>query len=264
MSTYQEILSIHLLHEYYENGQCKNMKILPDANTQKWMTSTGVLFRQTENVGRLYIPDSFSLADAIDEAPEDFQLRFDCISTDSLFLNFTEMPIDAIGTLVFTNEFLESAEEAPIELTGTFHANTNPSQPVATILLDLTELESLQENSPVHYSVQFKSREVAWVYYIVNASDSFKADQFKLDGPESDLFNGPFPATLQNGTNAVSFDSGDNLIPFQERSSIVLNLSDPLTNQILISRLPTARPESLQSKTVEGKRKIYSAIYIYL
>lgn len=262
MSKFREILNLQLLHEYYLDGRCNDFHIVPDHKTKQWISSRGAKFLQTENIGRLFIPDSLDLEEESNQTPE-AKLQFNGVSSNIQFINFTDFPIDKIGHLVFSNHeasFLPNFEEAEDA-----HGNSN----IAVFEFLLAKLVKEKPNWPVNYSAQFNSRRTKWKYYFINNSLPEKTE-LKLGGKGYEMFSGPGDSKLPNGDPAQLFDSGSNLIPIKQKSDIDLNVMSVeneninSSDRILIEHLPNASPESLQSDIVENQSEIYSAMYVYL
>lgn len=262
MNNYREILNIQLLHEYYKDGQCKLLQLKPDSITMKWINMKGLIFTQTKNIGRLFVPKSFSLQEAISDTP-DFKLQFSAISNSSLFNNFTEFPINKLGVWFFEND----NEQA--ELSPSFKEGDDYGMAVALASLSLSKLKNNNDDWPINYVINFKSRLTPWKYFIINNSQA-EGIKFGLSGKGQELFQESTPTQLPNGQTAEVFESGSNFIPLKEDSPIDLALlkitpDNPSTgNEVFIEHLPNAGPDNIQYSLVDGKKEIYSAIYIYI
>lgn len=268
MGSYREILNIELLHEYYGNDQNNFLQLKPDVNTQDWFNQQGFKFIQTKNIGRLLVPETVDLQDLLLENP-DFEIRFDCTSNTSSFINYTDFPLDQLGVLVFKNNINEESEKEKIELPQSFEEDANSGLVVALVVLSLKNIDNNKDNWPVNYVVPFKSRRTRWKYFIINSSLE-QGTQLGLGGKGHDLFKDPESVELPNNTTAQLFDSDSNLIPIKEESSIDLKLKKVNSNientgeEVLMEHLPNASPDALQSLIVNGKQEIFSAIYVYI
>ncbi|MFK8006927.1 MAG: hypothetical protein AB8H03_11170 [Saprospiraceae bacterium] len=267
MNQFVEILNFELLHDYFINGKCNQIQIIPDVDTQQWISKSGMKFFQKENIGRLMIPDQFNLQEVLDETP-DFELQFDGISSNPEFINFTKFPIDKLGRIVFKNESATNNVNGSIELSNEFQADSNFGNKIVSIQIKLSNLISNKTDWPNNYKVQLNSRKTVWKYYLIDGSN--KNMIFKLEGEGNELFSGPTSVELPNNSAAQLFDSGTNLIPFKEAGTMNLSLrgisAEKINDdgQIILNHLPNANPGSLQSSIANGKQELYSAIYVYI
>ena len=166
------------------------------------------------------------------------------------------------GIYIYTNE---SKTGGPSELARKWDTSLAPRNPAAIASVILTQGDLKQEDpaSPNHYIVPFKTRSVAWKYYII--SDTSDANgQFKLVGDKAALYSGPIEKILKNGQKALVFESGDNLFPLQEHDPTRLSLEGPSgegkSGDTFLVPLPFASASSLQMED----QKMFAAMYVYI
>ncbi len=262
MIKYLNLLQIQLFHDYYMDGNAQNMHLEVEELTGRWLFQAGIRFIQSGNSGRLMVPESFNLKEAIRQNPN-MTLTFRCISQERGFINFTDYPIDEFGQMLFSNQEAEKTDQGPFLLKGTFTPDSNPRE-VATIRIHLDQLTEW----PIEYQVRFKSRATTWKYFIIGGSDSNL--KLKLSGADAGLFKSA-TARLPDGQMAQVFDSGKNLIPSKEKSQIDLSLlsvanDKPEEDTVLIAYMPTPAFRDIMptSSNEDGEQEIYTAIYVYV
>jgi len=262
MEQYTEILNIQLLHEYYMDEQCREAGIQPNQETQNWLRQVGGLFRSKGSVWALLLPGNLDLT-AESQANPDFTLQFDCSSNDTQFFSFTDSPPNKLGQFVFSDQDLVYSGQSTIDLKGTFEAQSNSLQKVATIELSLANLAAAKTEGPLVYTARFPARSVQWKYFFITQGDS-ACEQLALKKEGSDLFEQKEDEVIPGGVTAKVFSSGENKIALKEKSPLDMTLvcAKATGEEILIEHLPNAGSSSLQLS--EETRLLFAAIYVYL
>ena len=262
---YQQILSLGIHHEYFRDDTTHSLAIAPDEHTQKWLQRQGMVFSQQGNTGYVLAPGNIDLEETLREIP-DFSLVWHINSSDPHFIYYTDIPLDQLGQLVFSNLDTSVGTDQGIDLEETFVSSTDTRGTLVVVRINLAK--AFREN-PVHYQVKLKTRATRWKYYIINQTGQTFSN-LQLQGADQGLFEGPITTQLINGDSAQLFDSGVHLIPLKSGTSLNLSLAGTLENNglsastILIDHLPNARPDSLHLSEETGQKKYHSAIYIYL
>lgn len=259
MEKYKEIATVEIKHEYYnrQNGADSKFVIKPNFETEQWMKPLGIIWRLTNDVLRIVLPESIDWPSIIAQE-SDRELTFELEVSDPLFFNFTDFPIGQLGQQIFKKGSESASEGAVISLVDSFKENSNPGKVAALIELSLSDLGG---TSPIQYKVEFRSRKVTWKYNFV-VQNQAENTNYELSGKSSELFSGPENVTLVNGQQAIQFTSDNNLFPFLEIYEMDLSLKS--NGQTLIAHLPVANPQSLEKSKENDQIEIYSAIYVYI
>lgn len=274
---HQKIFSLTVRHDYFKNGESKNLQILPDDRTKQLLEknhfilqtrSDGIaLFRQENS------PDGKFIEQIPDFITDHFTFILDTPSRE--FLNFTEMPMDEMGKLFFSNISLKQPSETGPSVLKTTYASRMLPKGIGSIRLYFNEL---QKETPPDYAIEFRARKVLWEYYITNLN----ADEiinFRLGGEHSDKFEDPVPATLPNGQASLLFSSGSYRFPLSEFPDFEISLlgstsqaaksqesadqesqADKKNYRLLVKSLPHPSPLNLTQKNGH----LYGPVFVFI
>ena len=88
---FNKLLNINLMHEYYANGFCNDLKILPSPQTKSVLSNFGFLFKET-SLGTVLLYEASDEAGTPKNPVENpLKLSFLFSSVSQYFSNFTEM-----------------------------------------------------------------------------------------------------------------------------------------------------------------------------
>jgi len=252
MVDYKRLFKIELRHSYFKEGKLRGVTLQPTEASAPLLQEFDMRIMLQENFLNVYLPETTSVLDLIALG---ITLQFNMVSQDPIFINYTELPMNEQGIVLFKND---SALGNPAQLSTTYQTTANPSQTVGRISIALANLPYTNNQEPFTYIAQFTARAVA-VKYLFVAPPSIT--QLKMQGDDAALFSGPFPFVLENGTNAQVFDSGTNLFPLSEVPTVQRTL-EFLSNAVPAAsiKLPTPSPETLR---IENDR-IVAPVYVYL
>ena len=103
---YHKWFDIEVIHDYFIEGVCKKVALIPFSDTRTLFSNYQILMRKHENITSFYVGVNESESDTIGEELKQIgALYFQLISEDFLFHNYTEVPqaeVDQI--LLFRNE----------------------------------------------------------------------------------------------------------------------------------------------------------------
>lgn len=254
MNRYKEILSIEVNHEYYADGKCKFLNIVPDPATQQWFSKHDMQLKSKGNgVWALYVHDMIDVEEIKDYTSADFRLRFNCLSNHVDFNLFTDIPLEANLCLVYSKN---AKDEEATEFVAKKESIRMPAKElVACIDISLNDFDTAA------YTMQFKARAVPVEYYIMS-SVQVGTQTLELEGAQAHLFTGPESVKLPNGSPAQVFDSGQNVFKFKEREQVpILNLRISTGDGArgLSISLPSADFRSLK---LHGQ-ELYVPIFVY-
>lgn len=255
MNRYIEILSIEVKHEYYADGKCKFLNIVPDLGTQQWFSKNDMQLRSKGNgVWALYVHDMIDVEEIKEYTSADFRLRFNCLSNHADFNLFTDIPLEANLCLVYSKDVKD--EEATEFVAKKESIRMPAKELVACIDISLNDFDTAA------YTVLFEARAVPVEYYIMSSLGQVGNQTLELQGGQAHLFTGPESVKLPNGSPAQVFDSGKNVFKFKEREHVpILNLkisSGDGARGFSIS-LPSADFRSLK---LHGQ-ELYVPIFVY-
>ena len=97
-SNYKKILTVEIMHDYFENGLCSSFEINPSSNTRNILKDYGIIFRKIIN-GFVLISNRDERFTGISfNGP--IQLTFKLTNNDPLFFNYTDLNLEG-GTIFF-------------------------------------------------------------------------------------------------------------------------------------------------------------------
>ena len=266
------LFQIHLSHSYFSDGVFQNCRIVAHSDTEEIASRYNLITHMSKGVFCLYTAsqrDTKGFVGHLNDQLQDQPLRFLLCADESQFSFITDLPIDWVGQVEFSSKNI-IADGSNIRLLPTLSSRlVNRQNVIGVISIYLEDLLVL-ECKNTRYVVDFQSRSVRWLYYLINRS------QTKLSNPsirnKKYVFEGPEPVVLPGGENGLCFNSGDKQFPLQQIPTLTFDLIDHLLvsmhaggqtiNHCLIQGLPTPKMEDL-NRTGNSK-KVVGAMYVYL
>lgn len=261
ISNYTKVFSISIYHTYF-NNQINTLILNPNEETKRLIHSYGLKLMKSENSFQFYdqSDNGFNqLLEHIKQANNIDAFKFDIISSDSNFYNYTELPIGFNGIVLFSSSNSETLNENDtIVLQPQFIENFNP-QKIGEVHLKFSDL--ISEN-PISYEIKFKARSTYWQYYIFNRSE-IKTENLHIDSHSNIEFSIPKKALLND--NEAQVLTSKTLIPLHKTQTQKFDLINNENEQkLLFTGLPTPNPNQIKISKNNGETTIYSPIYIYL
>ena len=100
-SNYKKILTVEIMHDYFENGLCSSFEINPSSNTRNILKDYGIIFRKIIN-GFVLISNRDERFTGISfNGP--IQLTFKLTNNDPLFFNYTDLNLEGGTNFLFQN-----------------------------------------------------------------------------------------------------------------------------------------------------------------
>ena len=268
---YKIIAEVRILHSYFKDGMAKNLIITPSENTKNTLTKYGFIFRNTENGFVLLETSSRGQFDALQYLTNTLGIKefeFNFYSTDTTFYNYTEVPLNQIGILEYSNLSLQPENEEGIAVMKEKFRATDLTNSLGSINLNLEELISQTSTGPVTFEIHFEARKMQWNYFIISQEE---IKGLKIKGKSEMNFEGPEEVTLINNVNAQKFSSGSNLLPVQEFPNLKFDLiqtretdSSNVRPTMIFEGLPNASPHTIGITNIEGRQVASSEMYVYI
>ena len=263
MSQYQVLLKLDIKHEYFADGNCRDLVIVPTAETEQLLQGHSLIVKQLSS-GFYIVAD----LDRNFKVIESLVLRFEICTRDAHFASYTEavpeqeppwyyITADAASTGLLSASSLVPERVAPARraLRSIWQA-----KPIMIIDVQLApsyfELDSVAQ----HYFIQLRARSLYWKYY-------FFGELAKADLSIEDL----------SAASAVGFDVCDEIVPKEGRAFISQTPLPMSTNppqrfqlkdkksfgKVLIKRLPNAGIQLVgKGRNSSGQAVLVAEIYI--
>lgn len=290
MESYAKLFSVSFQHSYFENGNCRGLRIEPTRATAYLMANLGLQMK-TDGHSLLVI----GLQDEGAHSQWDGPLRFLVLFGDSEFIAYTKLSLTDVP-----NEFLYLTNTAPAERDGAWYlhqaqyvgsekpytASTLRQELAATegplaqsgfggfskpdLVLDIN-LNKVRKGQG--YRVAFAAAERVWKYILGPQLSGLEAPQIKCSArtggqplEASYSFSGPELVPLREGSIAPVFTS-NTAIPFQERPPHKFSLISGVktsagAGKTIIDSLPLPKA-SRQSAGIAQGAAPHSEIFIY-
>lgn len=246
MNQYTPLCSINFFHQYYSNGSCNNLVIGSAPENQPVLLNYHLLYRLTTNGFAIYYDkEVWNRSENISEDLMKSQLNFHFSSENTFFTNFTDLPVNNLNTLNYSNT--TASKEGVLQMQV-----TNKQGVFATISLDLAPMLDAggKQVNAKDYSIHFSARKTIWRYYVAGAEEQGLNISSDLEFKEG------VSSKLPNGTEAMMFESKEP-IALRERQNLNIRL-DPYQQL-----LPAPSVQTITAST-ENSGSFYSNIYFYL
>ena len=259
MADYQSILSISVLHEYYNASSDKFTPIglVADRETVFLLRQYGILLKSARGFAQLIV-DTVRFSDLADLTAE-LTLRFYLVSTDPRFRNITEMP-GVFDISILNAEFIDSSD---LDITAEKWVDVNQLVTSTTIdsavihnknfigLLTISLPKSHCTLEKKNITLRFNAISAYWKYYIFSAGG-----KKNLNIPHS--FTEQEPEQVANKTARIFMSN--NPIPLRKVYTEPFSLLD--ANNVMIKSLPLPMPDNISSSIVNGLKSAIAHIYV--
>ncbi|MDZ4033616.1 hypothetical protein U0868_18850 [Kluyvera ascorbata] len=259
MADYQSILSISVLHEYYNASSDKfaPIRLIADRETVLLLREYGILLKSAQGFAQLIV-DTVQFSDLADLTAE-LAFRFYLVSTDPGFRNITEMP-DMFDISILNAEFTGSAD---LDITAKQWVDVNQLITSATIdnavihnknfigLLTISLPKSHCTLEKKSITLRFNAISAYWKYYILSAESNKN-----LNIPRS--FTEQEPEQVANKTARIFMSN--NPIPLRKIYVEPLSLLD--ANNVVIKSLPLPNPENISTSIVKDLKIAIAHVYV--
>jgi hypothetical protein len=253
------VFSISIYHTYF-NNQIDTITLIPKDATKQLFHSYGLKLIKDKHSFQFYdqSDNGFShLLTHINESAGIDAFKFDLINTDSSFFNYTDLPINFMGNLIYSSTNTSNKiENDTVTLEPKFEENSNPLK-LGEVHLKFSDLKS---DNPANFEIKFKTRSTYWKYYIIN-NTQVNINNLSIFSHSDLEFDAPIYTTIKQ-KEAIVIKS-KMMIPLNHHSAIDL-VNTEKQQKMVLTKLPTPSPNDIIISKNEGKSMVYSPMYIYL
>lgn len=261
ISNYTKVFSISIYHTYF-NNQINTLVLNPNEETKRLIHSYGLKLMKSENSFQFYdqSDNGFNqLLEHIKQTSNIDAFKFDLISSDTSFYNYTELPIEFSGSIIFSSSNSSHNSTNDSMLLHPEFVENFASQKIGEVHLKFSDL--ISEN-PISYEIKFKARSTYWQYYIFNRSE-IKTENLHIDSHSNIEFSMPKIALLND--NEAQVLTSKTLIPLHKTQTLKFDLiNKDNDSKTLFTRLPSPQPNQIKISENDGETTMYSPMYIYL
>lgn len=274
---YTLLAEVTLLHDYFEDGFFRDIRIVPDKVTQTFMWNAGLLFRLTDTGFSIFYSDPFDIS-YLKEITSFFNnqlLRFQLFGESSDFMNYTDSPLGRLVVYKYNNRDTKESSSTYLMLPK-LEQRLYSQSPLGEVDFYLSEFLHQEEISSKDYIIMFSARNTRWKYYVMNVAES-EADRLVVEDPTGNRFEGPLKREMPGGKSAFEFSSGSMMFPFREKpesfcslkkKSLVVSNDEEggeSQNETLLENLPVPSPKAITTiEKDENEQVACSSVYIYL
>jgi hypothetical protein len=274
---YEPFSSIRLRHDYFPDGNCPAVSLVPSQETGQIMQKLGIRMLVKDFRTELFYNKGTTPQGQLLQTDAPIRLSFILRSTDPLFHNYT-LPED--GKSETEPRFFNNLEtDGPaIDLPSNWR---DGDLGLLTIYIGETESgeTKILDNgvvTPEEYTIAFAVRSTVWRYHLIESGNAgynnFQLVDFVTQQPLAPPADPPATKSMPDGSKAVVLTT-ETTIPLQKRpgNRFILKMGktgSPRTTPITI-HLPSAEAtrislDELRPPDESGAPVFYSDMYVYL
>ncbi|MEP1032643.1 hypothetical protein [Ekhidna sp.] len=211
---YRLLAEVTLLHNYFEDGFFRDIRIVPDKVTQTFMWNAGLLFRLTDTGFCVFYTSPFDV-DYLKEITGFFNnqlLRFQLFGESADFMNYTDAPLGRLVVYKYNNRDTKESEQTHL-LLPKLEQRLYSQSPLGEVALYLSEFLDSDNIVTKDYMIMFSARSARWKYYVMNVEEA-EADRLMIQDPAGNPFQGPVRKEMPGGKSTFEFSSGQVVFPF--------------------------------------------------
>jgi hypothetical protein len=178
---FSRYFTIEVRHEYYDNGLCTDLKIVPTQACAALLSKCKMMFAPDPSAPGVIaqLKDNDQLLSA--PAPGTV-LEFYALLLNPDFISYTSpLPASAEQAFLFSNR--DNKEKAVTNLTSAFIAKPQPSYVDGKPVVGLIRITP-DASFPQTYSLAFKAANLKWRYYLIASGSS---TSLSIDGTTSGI-----------------------------------------------------------------------------
>ena len=190
-SNYKKILTVEIMHDYFENGLCSSFEINPSSNTRNILKDYGIIFRKTIN-GFVLISNRDERFTSISfNGP--IQLTFKLTNNDPLFFNYTDLNLEGGTNFLFQNNNKTNLlhQKEYVDKTSMVNNNGFLSGEIKIELNSNNEFfgeESSKKNLvEKKFNINFKSRDIIIRYNLYSSKEDFNYSNLFVTDDENTI-----------------------------------------------------------------------------
>ena len=249
-SNYKKILTVEIMHDYFENGLCSSFEINPSSNTRNILKDYGIIFRKIIN-GFVLISNRDERFTGISfNGP--IQLTFKLTNKDPLFFNYTDLNLEGGTNFLFQNNNKTSLLHLKEYVDKTSMVNNNGflSGEIKIELNTNNEFfgEGSSKKSLVEkkFNINFKSRDIIIRYNLYSSKEDFNySNLFVTDDENTIKISSINKRNLSSGRQVFTISQKKQIKSSQiYKKSFFLKKQDKFLNTFSI-QLPNPEPKNM-------------------
>ena len=249
-SNYKKILTVEIMHDYFENGLCSSFEINPSSNTRNILKDYGIIFRKIIN-GFVLISNRDERFTGISfNGP--IQLTFKLTNNDPLFFNYTDLNLEGGTNFLFQNNNKTNLlhQKEYVDKTSMVNNNGFLSGEIKIELNSNNEFfgeESSNKNLvEKKFNINFKSRDIIIRYNLYSSKEDFNySNLFVTDDENTIKISSMNKRNLSSGRQVFTISQKKQIKSSQiYKKSFFLKKQDKFLNTFSI-QLPNPEPKNM-------------------
>ena len=249
-SNYKKILTVEIMHDYFENGLCSSFEINPSSNTRNILKDYGIIFRKTIN-GFVLISNRDERFTSISfNGP--IQLTFKLTNNDPLFFNYTDLNLEGGTNFLFQNNNKTNLlhQKGYVDKTSMVNNNGFLSGEIKIELNSNNQFfgEGSSKKNLVEkkFNINFKSRDVIIRYNLYSSKEDFNySNLFVTDDENTIKISSMNKRNLSSGRQVFTISQKKQIKSSQiYKKSFFLKKQDKFLNTFSI-QLPNPEPKNM-------------------
>ena len=249
-SNYKKILTVEIMHDYFENGLCSSFEINPSSNTRNILKDYGIIFRKIIN-GFVLISNRDERFTGISfNGP--IQLTFKLTNKDPLFFNYTDLNLEGGTNFLFQNNNKTNLlhQKEYVDKTSMVNNNGFLSGEIKIELNSNNEFfgeESSKKNLvEKKFNINFKSRDIIIRYNLYSSKEDFNySNLFVTDDENTIKISSMNKRNLSSGRQVFTISQKKQIKSSQiYKKSFFLKKQDKFLNTFSI-QLPNPEPKNM-------------------
>ena len=249
-SNYKKILTVEIMHDYFENGLCSSFEINPSSNTRNILKDYGIIFRKIIN-GFVLISNRDERFTGISfNGP--IQLTFKLTNNDPLFFNYTDLNLEGGTNFLFQNNNKTNLlhQKEYVDKTSMISNNGFLSGEIKIELNSNNEFfgEGSSKKNLVEkkFNINFKSRDIIIRYNLYSSKEDFNySNLFVTDDENTIKISSMNKRNLSSGRQVFTISQKKQIKSSQiYKKSFFLKKQDKFLNTFSI-QLPNPEPKNM-------------------
>ena len=249
-SNYKKILTVEIMHDYFENGLCSSFEINPSSNTRNILKDYGIIFRKIIN-GFVLISNRDERFTGISfNGP--IQLTFKLTNNDPLFFNYTDLDLEGGTNFLFQNNNKTNLlhQKGYVDKTSMVNNNGFLSGEIKIELNSNNQFfgEGSSKKNLVEkkFNINFKSRDVIIRYNLYSSKEDFNySNLFVTDDENTIKISSMNKRNLSSGRQVFTISQKKQIKSSQiYKKTFFLKKQDKFLNTFSI-QLPNPEPKNM-------------------
>ena len=272
-SNFYKVFDVAVTHTYFLDTICKGLLYTASEETTHIMKRFSLKLKHTRNGFELYSDAKTSLKhllNYITTTTGEKAFKFNVITQEPYFYQFTNLPINQIGILEYTSSLVSSVTTFGTIILQPRFVPTEEADKLFGLTVKFEDLISSDANGEIaRYQINFEARATKWEYYIINNSHQ-NLGELSIKSNTDITFGGPNTVRLQNGETAQLFSLENQLLALSEIPQYHFNLISSTEKngttraKTVFKGLPNPNPNVLQVNTKVSPPLVVSLMYVYV